>query len=325
MKMKHLNSLLLLSWLFAACGSQDQPPASPAELIVAEAGDKSITAAEFAEFSSKIPEGMRQGATPLAASRNLLNSLIDKELLLQEAQASNIENMIWFIDELTNYERSRILRLYEKREIISKLNITEEMVEAHYRATRRDRSIRLGGIMVDTEEEANDLYQQLQDGADFHQLARTHSVHRESAERGGDTGLYQLRDQLMPEVVAKVADLEIGAIAPPVPMFVAREQKFAIFTILDEIPAPLEASEDRIREELLIAQRNQRLQTMLDSLRGKYQPQPQPQHLALLPSALTSSPARSSPSPRPTRPCLSAPLARETLSAWGVSSRPSAK
>lgn len=282
MKMKHLNALLLLSWLFAACGSQEQPPASPAELVVAEVGDKSITAAEFAEFSSKISEGMRQGATPLAVSRNLLNSLIDKELLLQEAQASNIENMIWFIDELTNYERSQILRLYEKREIISKLNITEEMVEAHYRATRRDRSIRLGGIMVDTEEEANDLYQQLQDGADFHQLAHTHSVHRESAERGGDTGLYQLRDQLMPEVVAKVADLEIGAIAPPVPMFVAREQKFAIFTILDEIPAPLEASEDRIREELLIAQRNQRLQTMLDSLRGEYQPQPQPQNLALL-------------------------------------------
>ena len=281
MKMKHLNALLLLGWLFAACGEQ-QPPSSPGELVVAEVGDKPITAAEFAQFSALIPEGMREGDTPLAVARNLLNSLIDKELLLQEAQASNIENMTWFIDDLTNYERSRILRLYEQREIISKLNITEEMVDAHYRATRRDRSIRLGGIMVDTEEEANALYQQLQDGADFHQLARTHSVHRESAERGGDTGLYQLRDQLMPEVAAEVADLEIGEIAPPVPMLVAREQKFAIFTVLDEIPAPLEASEARIREELLIAQRNQHLQTMLDSLRGEYHPQPQPQNLALL-------------------------------------------
>ena len=281
MKMKHLNALLLLGWLFAACGDQ-QAPSSPGELVVAEVGDKPITAAEFAEFSALIPDGMREGDTPLAVARNLLNSLIDRELLLQEAQASNIENMTWFIDDLTNYERSRILRLYEQREIISKLNITEEMVDAHYRATRRDRSIRLGGIMVDTEEEANALYQQLQDGADFHQLARTHSVHRESAERGGDTGLYQLRDQLMPEVAAEVAALEIGEIAPPVSMFVAREQKFAIFTVLDEIPAPLEASEARIREELLIAQRNQRLQTMLDSLRGEYHPQPQPQNLALL-------------------------------------------
>ena len=281
MKMKHLTALLLLGWLFAACGEQ-QPPSSPGELVVAEVGDKPITAAEFAEFSALIPEGMREGDTPLAVARNLLNSLIDKELLLQEAQASNLENMTWFIDDLTNYERSRILRLYEQREIISKLNITEEMVDAHYRATRRDRSIRLGGIMVDTAEEANALYQQLRDGADFHQLARAHSIHRESAERGGDTGLYQLRDQLMPEVAAEVADLEIGEIAPPVPMLVAREQKFAIFTVLDEIPAPLEASEARIREELLIAQRNQRLQTMLDSLRGEYHPQPQPQNLALL-------------------------------------------
>lgn len=279
--MKHFNALLLLSWLVAACGNQ-QPPPSPADLVVAEVGDESITAAEFSEFSSRIPEGMRQGATPLAVARNLLNSLIDKELLVQEARASNIENMTWFIDELTNYERSNILRLYEKREIISKLNITEEMVEAHYRATRRDRSIRLGGIMVNTEQAADALYQQLQDGANFDQLARTHSIHRESAERGGDTGLYQLRDQLMPQVAAEVVNLEIGEIAPPVQLLVAREQKFAIFTVLDEIPAPLEASENRIREELLIAQRNQYLQTMLDSLRGVYQPQPQPQNLALL-------------------------------------------
>ena len=155
--------------------------------------------------------------------------------------------MTWFIDELTNYERSRILRLYEQREIISKLNITEEMVEAHYRATRRDRSIRLGGIMVDTEEEANALYQQLQDGADFHQLARTHSVHREKRRaRRRYRAIPVVRDQLMPEVAAEVAALAIGEIAPPVPLVVAREQKFAIFTILDEIPAPLEASESRI-------------------------------------------------------------------------------
>ena len=74
MKTKHLNALLLFSWLFAACGDQ-QPPSSPAELVVAEVGDKSITAAEFAEFSSMIPEGMHQGATPLAVARNLPQQL----------------------------------------------------------------------------------------------------------------------------------------------------------------------------------------------------------------------------------------------------------
>jgi len=279
--MRSINTLCLIGLVFAACTSEKkQTPA--AELVVAEAGDKKITASDLAEFVSRIPEGMREGATPLAANKKLLQSLIDKELLLQEAKASNLENTIWFIDELTNYERSRILRLYERREIISKLNITPEMVEAHYHETRRDRSIRLGGIMVDTQEEADQIYQELLDDADFHQLARTHSIHPESAERGGDTGLYQLRDQLMPEVATAVANLEIGEICKPVPMIVEREEKFTIFTVLDEIPAPLEASESRIREELLIAKRNERLQTMLDSLKSVYKPQSQPNTLQLL-------------------------------------------
>ena len=277
--MKHLA--ILLGLLFAACGGQQQPP-SPAELVVATVGDAQITASDFAAFIEKIPEGMRQGATPLAINRNLLKSLIDKELLVQEAKSSNVENDIWFIDELTNYERSSILRLYERREIITKLNITPEMVEAHYRETRRDRSIRLGGIMIDTQQQADAIHAQLVAGGAFHELARKHSIHRESAERGGDTGLYQMRDQLMPDVASEVATLEIGDFSKPVAMHIEREQKFTIFSVLDEIPAPLEASEARIREELLIAQRNERLQTMLDSLRGIYKPQSQVQNLDLL-------------------------------------------
>ena len=154
--MRSINALCLLGSLLTACASEQQQ-SSPAELVVAEVGSKKITTSDLADFVSRIPEGMREGATPLAANKKLLESLIDKELLLQEAKASNLENTTWFIDELTNYERSQILRLYERREIISKLNITAEMVEAYYHKTRRDRSIRLGGIMVDTQEEADQI------------------------------------------------------------------------------------------------------------------------------------------------------------------------
>ncbi len=99
--MKYLATPLLCGLLFAACGSQQQP-SSPAEVVVAKVGDGQITGSDFAAFVEKIPEGMREGPTPLAVNRKLLKSLIDKELLLQEAKASNLENTIWFIDELNN-------------------------------------------------------------------------------------------------------------------------------------------------------------------------------------------------------------------------------
>ena len=85
-----------------------------------------------------------------------------------------------------------------------------------YRESGRDRALRLGGIMLKSAQEAEAIIERLNAGEDFYALASDHSLHESSAANGGDSGTYQVRDQLSPATVEQVLELEIGQISAPV-------------------------------------------------------------------------------------------------------------
>ncbi len=69
-------------------------------------------------------------------------------------------------------------------------------------------------ILVETEAECQDLIDQIQDGADFAQLAATHSK-CPSGRRGGELGTFG-RGQMVPEFDKAVFEGEIGKPLGPV-------------------------------------------------------------------------------------------------------------
>jgi parvulin-like peptidyl-prolyl isomerase len=184
--------------------------------MVAEVGDVVITVAEFKAFNARIPQGMKQGESPEAAMRQVLESLIDKTLLVLAGADVDIEQDPSFKKELARYERSRLMSLYIGREVVDKIRITPEELQQFYRESGRHRALRLGGIMVDSLPKAEALRGRLEAGEDFFALALAHSLHRPSAANGGDSGTYQLRDQMSPATVEQVLELEIGQISAPV-------------------------------------------------------------------------------------------------------------
>lgn len=62
---------------------------------------------------------------------------------------------------------------------------------------------------------ADSIYQLIADGADFAELARTYSDDANSRESGGELGWYAA-DDLLPEFVDALTDLEIGQVSRPV-------------------------------------------------------------------------------------------------------------
>ncbi len=245
--------------------------------MLARVDGEPITASEFGDFDGRIPAGMKQGGR-----REVLESLIDKKLLLREAAATHIAEDAWFKGELARFKRARLLALYMEREVVAKIEITPEEIEHHYRESGRHRALRLGGIMVETLAEAHALGDQLAAGADFHELASAHSVHEKTAARGGDTGIYQTRDQMSAATVEQVLDLAIGGVSAPVREVFGHEDFYVIYTVLDEIPAPRSASERIIVEELTVQKRTERLQVLRDSLVQAYAPMPRPAALQRL-------------------------------------------
>ncbi len=243
----------------------------PEELVLARVAGEPITASEFRAFDARIPAGMKEGGP-----RQVLESLIDKKLLQRAADAANMAEDAWFKSELARFKRARLMELYMEREVVAKIEITAAEIEEHYRASGRHRALRLGGIMVESLPAAGAIADQLAAGADFHQLARAHSVHERTAARGGDTGLYQTRDQLSAETVEQVFGLGLGGVSAPVREVFGPEDFYVIYKVLDEIPAPLSASERIIVEELTVQKRQQRLQALSDSLLQAYAPVPRP-------------------------------------------------
>ena len=243
----------------------------PEELVLAQVGGEPITASEFREFDARIPAGMKEGG-----QRQVFESLIDKKLLLREADAAKMVEDSWFKSELARFKRARLMALYMEHEVVAKIEITPEEIERYYRESGRHRALRLGGIMVESLEEAGAITDQLAAGADFHELASAHSVHEKTAARGGDTGIYQTRDQMSAETVEQVLDLAIGGVSAPVREVFSHEDFYVIYKVLDEIPAPLSASEQIIVEELTVQKREERRQALRDSLVQAYAPVPRP-------------------------------------------------
>ncbi|WP_460357994.1 MULTISPECIES: peptidylprolyl isomerase [unclassified Pseudomonas] len=88
--------------------------------------------------------------------------------------------------------------------------------------------------------------------ADFAALATQYSQDRQTAERGGDTGLQPLQ-QLVPEVRGAVAKLKVGAVSEPVQSAAG----FHVIKLTEQQPART-ATLDELRDQLTQALRAQR-------------------------------------------------------------------
>ena len=262
-------SMVLALAALLGCGGELHKSLEPA---VAEIGDTVITVAEFKAFNARIPQGMKQGESNEAVKRKVLETLIDKTLLVLEGEAVAIEQDSLFKRDLARYERSRLMNLYVQREVVAKIQITSEEVQQLYSESGRDRALRLGGIMLESLQEAEAIIERLDAGEDFYGLARDHSLHDPSAVNGGDSGIYQVRDQMSEATVAQVLELEIGQVSAPVRESFEDGDYYIVYKVLDEIPAPLSASEKVIVEELTLRKRAARLQALGDSLLSAYAP-----------------------------------------------------
>ncbi len=96
--------------------------------------------------------------------------------------------------------------------------LTEEALVRYYEETVTTRGgeveIRARHILVNTEAEAADLIAELEEGADFEQLARDRSTGPSSAA-GGDLGYFD-RSRMVPEFGNAAFALQVGEVSSPV-------------------------------------------------------------------------------------------------------------
>lgn len=150
------------------------------------------------------------------------------------------------------YRTALRLHLLEQEAVTEDIEVTDEEIEQRYE--RLATEIEASHILVEDEELANDLYEQLLDGADFAELAEEHSVDPGSSSEGGELGYFSPGD-MVPEFEEEAYSLGTDEISEPV----QSEFGWHIITVSDvrdseaEIE-PLEDIRDTLRTEIALSQ-----------------------------------------------------------------------
>lgn len=155
--------------------------------------------------------------------RRFLEALIQQKVMVQKAKGMGLdknEEVQRKIAALTREVTERVLiEALIKQEILDKVVVTDEEAKAYYDEHREEfkdkEKVKISQIVVATEEEAQEILQELENGADFAELASRKSDDQNIAKSGGDLG-YIERGK-MPAVLEKIYfSLKVGEISNPV-------------------------------------------------------------------------------------------------------------
>ena len=266
--------VLVLTWSLGAI-----PAGADDGVVVAEIGNEKITRADLERYGNAVRRGLGLGA-PAQSDSALLRGLIDKKALLMAAGEQGIEAEPWLGRAVERFQKNRLIEIYQYLEVTLQISITREELEAHFKATHRDRALRISGILLPTLEEAEEVVTALAAGADFAQLSEELSLYEPARDIGGDSEQYLRIDGTM-QALQGIFELEVGETSEPIPVPYRGATNFAVIKVTDSIPVelgPISLTLDAARrrhswiEELFVLKKAARQEALLDSLLAVYSP-----------------------------------------------------
>lgn len=200
----------------AAPAQQAQAGAQDGGEVIARLGDREFTSADIAVAAEDLAETLQQ----LPADQReayLLTYLADLERIADAARAASVQDDPAFKSRLQYMQDRTLMETYLQQ--VGEQAATDAAAQALYQenigGTEPQQEVKARHILVPSEEEAQTLKQQLDDGADFAKLAEENSKDPGSSPQGGDLG-YFTQDQMVPEFSETAFALEPGAVSDPV-------------------------------------------------------------------------------------------------------------
>lgn len=149
---------------------------------------------------------------------NVLNTLINQDLLVQQAKKEGAEKNTQVQERIKEAEKN-ILIDYALQQYIEKNPIPETQVQKIYqdlaKQAEEQREIRIRHILLKDENEAKKLLTQLRKDQSGFAKAAEKSQDTGTAQNGGELG-YQLLQNLIPEIRNAVENAKQGLISKPV-------------------------------------------------------------------------------------------------------------
>jgi peptidyl-prolyl cis-trans isomerase C len=206
----------VLFTLLATAQNEAEPEQAPAEKTppaevpdpVAVVNDVPIPKELYQAYAQQRQTQLGNVDTP-QARETLINELVIQELLVQQAKDMDLSENEQIATQLRIMERN-LLAEAAVRKMLEENGPSASDVETAYETNKAtmDKEYKASHILVESEEKAKELIQELEGGAEFAELAKTNSSDS-SAAQGGDLGWFTT-NMMVPAFSESVSELEKG-------------------------------------------------------------------------------------------------------------------
>ncbi len=182
------------------------------DTVVAELNGETITLGDMTEFQKTVPTAAEMEIKTILPQ--LLNFYIDQRLVITAARGRGLEDDPKVKEQLERLENELVRQAYLRDEISDR--VTPEAIELSYNKTMetvvQEPEVKARHILVETEDEAEALLQDIADGAEFADLAMERST-GPSGPQGGDLGWF-VAGTMVPEFAQAAFALQPGEVSP---------------------------------------------------------------------------------------------------------------
>ncbi len=229
-----------------------------ADTVLATVNGEAITLGHLITMRQMLPDEYQQLPDEVLYD-GMLEQLVQQQILADAAEALEITPEVQL--GLENERRAFLAAMY--MDDVAMADLTPEDIQAEYDAvygsTEAAVEFNASHILLETEAEAQNMIDQLAEGADFAELAAEYSI-GPSGPNGGALGWFS-SGMMVPEFEAAVFDLEPGEVSAPV------ETQFGWHVVLlnetrEQAPPTLEAVSAELEEGLRRARVDARLEEL---------------------------------------------------------------
>lgn len=185
--------------------------------VLAVVNGKEITEDTVLKFLNDLgPQMAMQFQSPDGIKR-VVDELVNQELMYLDALDRGLDKEEAFTKELDRLKEG-LLKQYALRNILSEVKVTEGEILEFYNENkenfRKPESVAASHILVDSEDKAKDIIDEINKGLPFEEAAQKYSS-CPSKEQGGSLGEFT-KGQMVPEFETAAFNMEVDTISEPV-------------------------------------------------------------------------------------------------------------
>jgi len=222
------------------CGSQE------VDGPLVEVGGEAIGVAELGAYRAKLPEGLLPSDSGESGIRDLLQSLVDRHIMIAEGESLGHHRDPEFLERQQRLLARRLKETLLGEQVRSRVQVSEEEIQELYVEGHWDREVFPAHILSATREDALVAIRLLDEGRVFEEVAAEHSIAPDAAHGGVLAGYFGPQDAAT-VLVEAAHGLPVGE-HTRVP--VQTRDGYEVVKVLEARPVPLELVRDKIARDI---------------------------------------------------------------------------